>query len=53
MPVSRSVCVIVPGVIVTTCTWLIWSAGMVNSCGVAEGVAFDENEVIPLALSFE
>ena len=53
MPVSRSVCAIVPGCTVTTCTWLIWSAGMVNNCGVAEGEAFDENEVMPFALSFE
>jgi hypothetical protein len=25
----------------------------VNNCGVADGDAFDENEVMPLALSFE
>ena len=52
-PVNRSVFVIAPGDIVVSCTWLICSAGIVNNCGVADGDAFDENEVIPLALSFE
>ena len=35
-PVSRSVCFNVAGSTVTTCTCVIWSSGMVKSCGVAE-----------------